>query len=832
MLRKNGVVTTQLILVLVIIISLVFVSLESARVNSFNVLSERVSAAALNSVLAEFYRPLYDEYHIFALDASYGGKSVDTEAIKLRTSKYIEDNLSPAHNEVLLNNLQLKKLDITGYTALMADKGKYFYDQANSYQKFRVVAEVIEELMQLLGLMEETEEVKGVLLKQVETEDQLSKIDIDIQKLMTAVDGVEFEKYAVKTNRKKQIVTADSFTKRILNAEPSQANVGVNNYDIYSALKDKYVNMTDMVDSLISDAKAYDVINKSYIDQRAREAYIEGYMVSLWKQHDYIRKQYDKIEESLDGDISEEMEDELENELMEKLASIDEIYTMINDLGIELIDVRREIAVLEKASKAVIGSYNKTVSIISKTNTQCIAKCNEALGIIDDILALQVRLTPVVNDYANYFESSKKDIPISIYEDIETSVARAKEYISPNNENSCVNLSDAKEVLAVQLSMLTEIEGIDYRKLPELNTDGRHHMARLDVMKGTYMSYPSGRPIIDYTGFEIGKSTTNGFLDQISSFINNSLMELVIGDAKISEAKIAKGNLPSDTMSLYYASESSLGNIINMIKNSSFGSILNADSTSNVRQALTDVFVNILNKVLFITYVGDNFSDYFANDAISVLKYEREYVLNGKATDKDNLASMITKLLIVRLAFNFLYISTNRECKDKAFIAASAIVGFTGLPMLISIVKYLIIAVWAFESALVEVAALMMNKKVSFFVTGSRLAVGFEEILTMTKESINSKAKGMKSEKYGINYGLYVMLFMFLTSKDKLTFHSMDIMQENIRALYEDGFRMSNCIVSFKASAQYLLPEKFASILGPTDGYLYGVRMEKGYDRE
>ena len=63
--KEEGTITVFLSLILLLILSLLFTMIEGARVNTAKVFAERALTAAMDSTLAEYYGPLWEEYHIF-----------------------------------------------------------------------------------------------------------------------------------------------------------------------------------------------------------------------------------------------------------------------------------------------------------------------------------------------------------------------------------------------------------------------------------------------------------------------------------------------------------------------------------------------------------------------------------------------------------------------------------------------------------------------------------------------------------------------------------------------------------------------------------------------
>lgn len=112
----------------------------------------------------------------------------------------------------------------------------------------------------------------------------------------------------------------------------------------------------------------------------------------------------------------------------------------------------------------------------------------------------------------------------------------------------------------------------------------------------------------------------------------------------------------------------------------------------------------------YIYYAEDVFSSYIDKE-YNTVHYGLEYLIAGKKTEKENLAYIARRLLVIRTLVNMLYVSTNASFQSKSLATATAIVGFTGIVPLITGMQWLILAILAFEEACIDVTALMAGKK-------------------------------------------------------------------------------------------------------------------------
>ena len=92
-------------------------------------------------------------------------------------------------------------------------------------------------------------------------------------------------------------------------------------------------------------------------------------------------------------------------------------------------------------------------------------------------------------------------------------------------------------------------------------------------------------------------------------------------------------------------------------------------------------------KLLFNEYILNNLSNAVSDPAAQSsegvgitsensdrsLSYETEYVIEGKASDKENLESFLMKLLLVRMALNYVYLMGDSEKQSEAAAFAAAV---------------------------------------------------------------------------------------------------------------------------------------------------------------
>ena len=201
----------------------------------------------------------------------------------------------------------------------------------------------------------------------------------------------------------------------------------------------------------------------------------------------------------------------------------------------------------------------------------------------------------------------------------------------------------------------------------------------------------------------------------------------------------------------------------------------------------------------------------------TVLDYEVEYILSGFETDKANLSAAATKIMLLRLVACIAYTMTDKSMKAQAQVLATTIMGFTGLPFLVALVKYLILFLWAAAQAVVETAAIMRGKKVPVITNDESFCISLAE-LPVFASLVSEKADHFSESQIYLDYDDYMMVFLLLQGERTQAARAMDVIQENIRYKYDEDFLMSNAITAFSCDAVFSAASKYL-ILPLIDGH-------------
>lgn len=805
-------ITVYLSLVLLLILSLLMTVIEGARQTTARVIAERALTTSMDSILAEFYGPLMEEYHILGLDSSYGEDAYNETDIKSRMEDYMSFTLLPkqglgkSNKQLDLYGISLDSVDIKGKTSLMDYQGDLFIHEATEYMKYRELGKAAEFLLNKASLLEHPQKISMLYNEKLKLEEELVAIDEGILALMKHIDGVSTGRKGINRNKDGSIKVKEDFVKKIIYESPSQENTGINNDVVFLALEGQYVNPTSyfsaIEDTFTRIEEAEEIILRLDNSLQAFDKEIEKANEAL--------EQLEKTKSGLDK------KDKAGKEAIKK--KIKEAKKEISDLENEKKAINKEIKSYNKEIEKYIVAITSKAKEIRSLVTECKNQSKKAISELEEIIKTAEKAEPMIISYEETLNKEKEGLNEDAFESLEESLEELKQYQLDNKNGYDFQrmkeiLSYDKEVLEGCISLLDEgnrlVKDKDFvsSKDSYINADKK------------LRAYETSGLDIDYSSLVINNEESPDFIGGIKDLVEEGIVSLVIDPDTISDKEISQDELPSTLHSLIEGEEefsisSLLSNISIGSKKSGMSGLFGSFGDASIGSLVGDVLNEIAENILIQEYIGEHFYRYpltgentQANKP-SVLTYEREYLLSGNMTDKDNLEAIITRIIIIRTLLNFTTILTDKEMVKKAKSIASLLVGFTGLPILVSITQCVLMVLLALFSGLVDTCALLMGKGVP--ILKKEVDLSYYDILLISRKKIKNEANSYKEDD-GFSYKDYLTLFLYLTNEKDLTYRMMDLVQENINLRYGTEFGIENCLFAFEAEAKLSIKPLFTS---------------------
>lgn len=223
-------------------------------------------------------------------------------------------------------------------------------------------------------------------------------------------------------------------------------------------------------------------------------------------------------------------------------------------------------------------------------------------------------------------------------------------------------------------------------------------------------------------------------------------------------------------------------------------------------------------KLLYQQYVMEKFSTAVESKSDSRnLDYEVEYLICGNSSDAENLKEIVTKILLFRLAMNYMYLQTDTKRQQEAATMAAALSAVLLAPEAEPVIWQLLLVLWAFGESVLDVRALLEGNKTVFYKTDTSWRLTLSSLFQLGSAEDSRQSS---DEEEGMDYGQYLQILLYFESEDDVTMRTLDRVEQNL--IIEQGhslFRIDACVTKIKLS----------NIAEAGSGYQYTFPTYYGY---
>ena len=829
----NGTICVFLALVILLIMSLVLVFLESAGHAASKSYAQMLLKTSTGSVLGEYYGPLFAEYGILAIDSGFDTKKSDSKELERRLLRYMDDNVW---------DYTCEDIRVTEMKKLLDENGTEFMSQAAEYEKYAAPEDVLDEITSRLKSLGDQKTITKVMEKRMDIEDELAIIDKKTLELMKLIDGVNLTMGA-KTSSLLGYEIEDWFIKKMFVGENTMTGTGINNPSVYARLKDRYADIVDLSSTYRSALSLYagklKALSSDMDKLEAMQTQIgvcNETIKALQKQIENTAKEIAVLQTELanleenepDDDTEQKGKEEYEQEIADLYADIDEFNEqiaenerliadttdIIEELNEKIMERQLEIGEIADSLKKV-SDY--TYTLLVEVESKLIRVCD----IVDEIAEKQEKIKPLIDDFESVLRTVGPVLSDDFKQELEETLDFMKAYVGyGNNKVTTTDFDAIKKTAEYDLNLLTGIDVEAYRfSGSDTYEEVTEKLGRLPKDENIFYEFSYSGFSFDYS--EIQESALeNKLVAEFENNVSDGYLSLFLPDnVKLSDNSMLSELLPSLWYEVEGEDEEDLDDITDGADDKGGGELLSdadeGSGLSDIADMVSDGFESLGSKLLSSMYMRHQFKSFKNRSAEgdTVLDYELEYILSGFETDKANLSAAATKIMLLRLAICTVYTLTQKDLKAQAQTLAISIMGFTGLPFLITIVKYLILFLWAAAQAVIETAAIMRGKKVPVIPNSESFCLTLAE-LPLFATLVDEKADNFAESQLYLDYDDYLLVLTLLQSEKTTAARAMDIIQENIRYKYNDDFLINNAVTSFSCTATFMAPYKYTNLLG------------------
>ena len=821
-------ITVFLSLVLLLILSLVMTVIEGARQTTAKVFAERALFTSMDSVLAGFYGPLMEEYHLLGLDCPQEDSSYGYGEIAESMEEYMSYTLNPsrgiygAGNRLNLYSTSLDWVELISGTSLVDHKGEVFIHEVTEYMKYRSIGDAAEFLLDKASLLEQPKKVSVLYEEKARLEEKLVTIDEGILALMRYIDGLSTGRTGLTKGKGGTLKTEKCFVKQILYGTPTMESTGINNELAFFVLENQYTD----------PSKAFDIIDDSFI--RLNEVIIaigvlEASLESVQRQIEEESSTLKQLEATLDNNKKESKAESKEKSINDAESieeDINEAEDRISGLGDEANAIRADIDAYREEQKSCINTIISNGNNLYELLSGSLDASEQAIIELEEVIETAKNVEPLIKAYESNLDNKKEGLDAEIYDSLKEGLEELKRYEINNSYG--YDFSRMKDIVTNDYNVLTSC-------LDSLNK-GYQAMSTEDYISAKDAYYGACQKLLNYEtkGLDLNYSTlvledkdSPDFLGGIKDIIEEGITGLVIDPKTISDNEISDERLPSiiDMRSEDEKSFSFSGLLKNLKiggKDSGTDGLFGSFGDYSLGALIGEGSNEIVERLLVQGYINEHFNGFPVKNEEkegrkpSVLTYEREYLIYGQTSDKDNLEAIIGRLILLRTLLNFTTILGDKEKWNEAKSIATKLVGFTGLPILVAITQGILMILLALASALVDTCALLIDKEVP--ILKKKVNLKYSDLLMLTRDVIRKKATSYKDDK-GLAYNDYLSLFLYLTNQRKLSYRMMDLIQENINMRYGTDISLQNCMFGYESEAEFHIKPLF-TVFSFVDKYI------------
>lgn len=802
--RQKGAVAVFFSVVFMILFSFILSFFEMAAYTARTTYHASAARLAVENYFAAYLEPLYEEYHIFGREIS--GEEDAISRIRRSIAEDVTYMTVKREGEKSLLLRSGAEFDVDAVSMLTDNGLAGFHSQAVTAMKYRAAPEVMDILTEFSGMTEQANAHLEVATAKAATDSAYAKVDEKILHLIELVDGVEIVKYEKFMDGKGVLFQKDAYVKYFC-TDPAGAVSYFDRAEVYQAFLNNFENPYEILESLSSRAEglADEMEVRQYNEMicRSRLAEVRGRLAVLSSEIDRLESclkesglQYTSLITEL-GKLVLKKGDEkeiailsmqvkrTEKELDDMSALREKCKEEEKELEKQERELEREQSRLEKEAK----SQEKQAKELMKEEERFVRQCETV-----------------------------RDICVEAYdyvEEIQEELARAKKV-----KETCETVLDAMQIVIGdeaakeyrdELNMYLfyeDLEGFDFIRMKQTLLENKSRLwnvsqrisgtdvaalrRAVSVLRGeaeVVRSYSFFGLKLNYGEMSLVGDLYDGVESMISGEVASGLLGFVT-DAQLSEKELDTSYLPSG---LRYEEEGF--DIFSLLGTDMTGIFEEMKKMLPEDMSVKGVAVGASDTLLFHSYLATHFSDFLEGNEAGALSYEKEYLIAGKATDRENLSSVAMRICAVRAILHFVSLYTDSVRKAPVEQAALAACGIIGLPALKSIVVFLLLFVWALEEAMIDTAAYFQGKRLLLYPGKNGGSLSFQEILLFSKSFILERAKQKENAKgLAFGYNEYLHLFLFLTPKEDKKYRAADLIQENMRVSHGDAFRLNRCV--------------------------------------
>lgn len=447
------------------------------------------------------------------------------------------------------------------------------------------------------------------------------------------------------------------------------------------------------------------------------------------------------------------------------------VYKILQDM-IDDVDGLYEIGDEESelsGNNSYAALYSRNYDALSKALEESREKTKEALNVLDEYESAKTGVDDSIFECIDKIKSNREILGEELYRGMMSDIEDMQTTETSSKKSMCDT-----EILKQALQRNEVILDGVYKVLKELDVkllQADCKSVRPKVIRcRELLSGLSAKGLeFDYSGIDFTpKGNGLSAVKKIKQLITDGILALVVNTDEISSKVINYSDLASTITDKYENNDSAFNKTADAL---------------------------LMNEYLMTKF--NSYTDYLDKDSNEndCLDYTLEYIIGGENSDKDNLEQVMLKLSGIRTGINLAYLITDQSKKAEAYSLAATALGFTGNMAIIKAGQYLVLSVWAYAEAVVDLRKLYSEEKIELVKTKDTWNLSLENLLSMNFDVDND------NNNSGIDYEGYIRMLLVMESMENKNYRTMGAMELKMISLGHSDFRMRDYIVSAQARA-------------------------------
>lgn len=784
---KKGSITVFLSLILTLLFSFLLTTLEAARIRGATAYATMITDLAGESALASYYYPLFQNYRLFGINSGDENGFFSEEVLLDEIRKDAVCGLEKQTGGLL--RFENTTVELSGYRTMLSEGEREFLTQIRQQAVLDGASLLLEELFSGEQL-EEAGIVGEVYQRQEEALEATANVTKEVLRLMEQVDGIKMNRTGISFDSEGRMQANTAFVKQIAPMEMRAIRESYGNEEVYLTVADRFFRVDKAAEQVIDYLETITELNKKIAESEKKLAEYQKNLEALGIQ---IKAETERLQQSQNPDSSALLQ-------MQKSAT---------ELSMAAEKEQEALEEYQKQKKALLEVAEKEYKFIAQKIGEVIKVINQALDTVKEVKEKQQSAKLSVGVYETFLKGLEEKLSKEVYSVFAKELNRMKLYAGLEKEGF--------SVATIQQSLLQNYRILTGFTLKGFSTEylgriGEEMNAIAEGMK----SYTTRGLWFTYGDIVVAENTWENVMGALGELLTTGILSFVgITGEEVSDCELNGKDLPSAGLE----ENSLLGELLSCIEK------VNGLLQDGIGTALQAAGNAMLDETVLELYSMKYFHSYGEESSFTKLKYEREYLIFGAEKDKSNLLTMVLYLVAVRTLLCMVTILKQPERMAQLERLGAGITGFTGMPVLAAVVKYGVLLLWAVEEALVEVSALLQEKRIAVVGTGT---VSFEELFLIDKAAIAKKAKLLPEGK-GAAYSDYLALFSLTKKTKDKVYRAMDLIQENIRYRYKDSFRIRNIVTELDFVVKTEVVPLFDTGIFPENSYSIMCVQKKEY---